>query len=156
MFTLLGLLVGAGLVQAAHVIRDRRSAKQLHTQSEKEIFERRLNCREVAEAYAKKQSGVSGRTTVVASIDRVDFSRVRNSCIASISRDTEAARGAWRSFELIDLLSEEVVFGGQCFLNDNPRLTCGNGRDMAIIDERDKAFERALGTPSVNPSGQAR
>jgi hypothetical protein len=109
------------------------------------IFERRLRCRAAAEDYARK---ITAGDTIM-TVERVDFSPSRESCIAS----TEEVRGfgtphTYQVYRVIDLLSGESLFQDACNNNEpNARDSCGNGRDASIEQERNKGFDSALTHP---------
>lgn len=125
---ILGAIIGGGGVESFHRVRDR----QRH-----EIFEQRLRCKQLADAYAKSNSDDS--TTVF--IERIDFSSRRNSCLAAVST---AHRNLW-NYDVVDVITGETVHSGMCFEDQKYGLQwCGNGRDMKLTDERDKAFDAAL------------
>ncbi len=79
-------------------------------------------------------------------LERIDFSPVRTSCVAS----TEEGRGfgaphTYLDYKVVDVLSEEVLFEDTCN-NNEPKAHnfCGDGKNMLMRAERDKAFDDAL------------
>jgi hypothetical protein len=75
------------------------------------------------------------------SVDRVDLSSLRNSCVAAISEYGHASK----VFRVVDLLSNEVLFGGFCATREGTGVPyCGGGRDIALLAESDAAFATAL------------
>ncbi len=125
----IGIAVGAGSTEVTHVIRERHQGAP---------FERRLRCRNLAEAYAKKKS--NELTTIF--LHRSDFSRSRNSCVAAIS----SASGSLWNYEVVDILTGETLFSDQCFEKgtESDPAWCGNGRDIKLQRETDRAFEKIV------------
>lgn len=70
LIALCGVCVGVGLDQSWHAFRAKKGA---------EIFQQRLRCRRLADEYEKKESSDFN----FLSIDQVDFSPARNSCVAT-------------------------------------------------------------------------
>lgn len=137
--TLVGLCVGAGLDETLHVLRDRKARAE--TQSSDEAFKRRLQCKPLAEEYVTKNS--DDHTSL--SLDRVDFSPTRHSCIVALSRTSSGHGITLYGYETVDILTAETLFSGECNENDpTSRIFCGNGRDMQLIEKRDKTLESAL------------
>src|SRR6266496_296725 len=136
---LVGLCVGGGLDETLHVLRDRKA--NAATQSSNEAFQRRLQCKHLADDYVQKNSDES--TSVF--LDRVEFSPARHSCIAAVTRAKSGNRITLYEYEAVDILTAETLFSGECNENDaNSRIFCGNGRDVQLMDKRDKALEAAL------------
>jgi hypothetical protein len=109
--------------------------------SNDEVFQQRLRCKSVADDYLKKNSG--DESTLF--LERVDFSPSRHSCVAAFTRWTTGKKGEIHDYETVDILSGEILFIKGCIEN-NPKVTtfCGNGRDVQLNQERDKALETAL------------
>jgi hypothetical protein len=129
---LAGLCLGIASDEVRHVVRDRSRA---------EVFQQRLRCRSLVDAYAKENSDEYSSLIV----DRVDFSRARNSCIAAISTAMSGKRGTIWGYETIDLVTGEKLFSGSCAesgANVNP--PCDSGRNIELMRKRDKTMEIAL------------
>jgi hypothetical protein len=130
----LGLCAGVAFDEAWHTVQPRANA---------EVFQQRLRCRTLADAYAKKNS--DDYSTL--ELERVDFSPTRQSCVASISRAMNDGRGTIRSYdyETVDIMTGETLFSDSCIENDAKAATfCGNGRDMKLREKRDKALETVV------------
>lgn len=132
---LLGLVVGVTLDEGFHALRVR-------TKANTEAFQRRLRCKNLADNYLKESS--DDNTTVL--LDRDEFSPARNSCIAEVTRTEHGVRGGrLLMFDAVDILTGETLFTGLCNGNDaNSATFCGNGRDMQLMERRDKVLEAAL------------
>src|SRR5437868_15496676 len=131
---LLGLCAGVALDEAWHAFRDRADA---------EVFQHRLRCRTLADAYTKNNS--DEYTTL--DLERIDFSPNRHSCVAAISRAMSDRRGnVWSyGYETVDIITGETLFSGSCIENNAQASTfCGNGRNMKLREKRDKELETAL------------
>ncbi len=102
---------------------------------------KRLQCKHLADDYLQRNSDEN--TSVL--LDRVEFSPARHSCIAAVTRGKSGNRITLYEYEAVDLLTAETLFSGECNGNDaNSRIFCGNGRDVQLLDKRDKALEAAL------------
>ncbi len=127
-----GVLLGAAVIQTAHVITDRDS---------RELFGQRLRCKAMADKYVRDRSAVGGKVV----LSRVEFSRRRGSCIASTSEQlgldvaTAAQLGIVQkpsdyiySLNVVDLLTGE----------DLVTRTCTGSDDCAkSMVKRDEEFE---------------
>lgn len=124
----IGLCAGAGLDEALHAFRQRNIAQS---------FQQRMRCRRLADEFAKKESS---------EIEQVDFSPSRNSCVASTLRGRAVQDGdlEW-TYQTVDIVTGETLFIRSCYTADakSPSF-CGNGHEMEIISEQDKAFAKAL------------
>jgi hypothetical protein len=124
-----GLIIGAGSVEAFHSIHDR----QKH-----ELFEQKLRCKTLGETYAKKAS--DEYTSVF--LDRVDFSKTRNSCVASV---LNTSAGRFMTYQVVDVVTGDLLSTGSCDDKDSQsRSFCGKGKDISLIQERDAAFDRLV------------
>jgi hypothetical protein len=109
-------------------------------------FDQLQECRQIAETYEKKGSVDRRPLTVAVAVDRVEFSPARNSCLAALTRGIRGPRSAVLWYEVVNLLSGEVLFSSSCVQTDPESSNfCGNSQDMAIIEKRDKALQQALG-----------
>jgi hypothetical protein len=136
---LFALCIGAGLDETLHVIRDQKT--KVEDRSSHETFQQRLQCKSLADDYAKKNS--ENNSTLF--LERVDFSPSRRSCVAAFTRWTTGKRGELHDYETIDIVSGETLFSAVCIENDPKATTfCGNGRDLRLDQERKKALEDAL------------
>jgi hypothetical protein len=136
---LLSLCVGAALDEALHVIRNRKS--EARDRDSNELFQRRLRCKSEADVYARKSS--EDNSTLM--LEKVEFSPARRSCIGAFTRAISGKTGTLYSYEAIDILTGETLYSGDCAENDaTSRIFCGNGRNMELIEKRDKTLEAAL------------
>lgn len=136
---LVSLSVGAGLDEALHVTRDRKA--RTANQVSNEAFRQRLECKRLADDYVQNNSDDHTRLL----LDRVDFSPSRHSCIVALSRTSSGHGITLYGYDTVDILTAETLFSGECNENDpNSRIFCGNGRDMQLIERRDKTLEAAL------------
>lgn len=137
LYAAIGTLVGAAVVQTAHVISDRNS---------RELFAQRLRCKALADKYTKGRSA-----TVV--VSRVEFSHSRGSCIAStfeqlgLDAATEERLGLAPSadyiyqFKVVDLLTGEDVMSRTC---STTKISIGSEPECGdSLQKRDEAFEEA-------------
>jgi hypothetical protein len=135
---LLGALIGAGLVQAIHTVRDRQRASD-------RLFEQRLRCKDLAEAYVNKESNKSDVLETAVGLERVDFSSSRNSCIASTFGGEYSRSRTVLDYQVVDVISQEILYSGSCNNTDQRASTfCGGGKNMKLMEERDKVFEETV------------
>jgi hypothetical protein len=134
-WAVVGALVGAAVVQTAHVIGDRNS---------RELFSQRLRCKALADKYVKEHSGTLVGTVVVS---RVEFSRKRSSCIVStfeqLGPDASTAKqlgltqqpaDQTYTLKVVDLLTGEDLITRYC---------TGNAECAENLPKRDEAFEES-------------
>jgi len=125
-----GILVGAATIERFHAVRDH------HRQ---QFFEQRLRCKSLAEVYAKTNS--DDHTSVF--VDRTDFSRARNSCVASISISKATSR-FW-TYQVVDVITGELLFTDSCDEKDSQSPSfCGGGRDINLMHKRDSEFDEIV------------
>lgn len=121
-----GILIGASSTAGIYAIRSTET---------RQFFEQRLRCKELAETYAKKNS--DEYTDVI--LDRNDFSKSRNSCIASV--DSVGGDRFWK-FEVVDVVTGELLSTDFCDDKDSQSSTfCGNGRDVKLRSQRDRVLD---------------
>jgi hypothetical protein len=136
---IVGLCLGAGVVETLHVIKDRKA--KADTQNSDGAFQRRLQCKHLADDYVTRNS--DDHTSLL--LDRVDFSPTRHSCIVALSRTSSGHGITLYSYDTVDILTAETLFSGECDENEpNSRIFCGNGRDIQLMEKRDKTLEAAL------------
>jgi hypothetical protein len=144
---LLSLCIGAGLNEALHAVRNRRSKSK--SPEGGELFQHRLRCKTVADDYIRANSDDSSALF----LERVDYSPSRHSCIAALIRWTTGKRKVQtcncfveiHDYQTVDLLSGESLYSGECLENDpQSTLFCGGGRDMRLNEERGKALDSSL------------
>jgi hypothetical protein len=138
LIALFGICAGAALDEAMHVVWNRKS--QARERGGNELFQQRLRCKSEADDYARKSS----ESNNTLALERVEYSPVRRSCVASFTRITSGKRLELWSYETIDILTGETLFSDGCVENDpSDRRFCGNGRDMKLRKGRDDALEAA-------------
>jgi hypothetical protein len=129
---LVSLCLGVVLDEVAHSARNRNNA---------ETFEQRLRCRSLADAYEKKESNTDA--TVI--IEKVDFSRMKRSCIATVTRASGIAQSPVWFFQTLDLVTGDELYSEWCSeKSPDPRFSCGNGRNIELMRKRDEVLEGAL------------
>ena len=96
-----GIVLGAAVTEGFNIYR------QSH---DSQIFQERLRCKAVADAYVKENSTDENRTGRFVILHRVDYSPVRNSCVA----DLEHSFGPLITENVVDLLSGETLFSVNC------------------------------------------
>ena len=123
-----GILVGAAVSEGFHLLRGRH---------QRESFQRRVQCRNLAKIYAASNS--DDNTSVL--LDRVDFSSARNSCVVSLS---EASFSLWH-YEVVDIVTGDRLYLGTCNGKDPTSADfCGGGRDVHLMEQRDEVFNRVV------------
>jgi len=136
---LIGICVGAALDETLHTVRNRNS--QARERDGNELFQRRLRCKSEADDYARKSSESNSALVV----ERVEYSPIRRSCIASFTRITSGKRAELWSYETIDILTSETLYSEDCVENDpNDKRFCGNGRDMVLRKGREDTLDATL------------
>jgi hypothetical protein len=108
-----GILLGAAATEGFNVYRQSHDGR---------IFQERLRCKAVAEAYVKENSSdfkedPLAKSGVTVALDRVDYSPARNSCVAELETSYYSQRIALANCENLsvrDLLSEETLFSAKC------------------------------------------
>jgi hypothetical protein len=119
---LVGLVLGVVIGVSGSAIYYRWSAA---------LFANRVRCRTLAEEYIAKSDGQ-------ALLSQVDFSRTRNSCVAS----TFALRAGFSKYEVVDIVSNEKLFKGSCDFNGGK---CGDGVNIKLNNAMRQAFKQAVG-----------
>src|SRR6266849_4315477 len=121
---LVGLVLGAVIGLCASAIYYRRSSA---------LFANRLRCRAIGEEYVARALGSPV-------LDKVDFSPARNSCVAAMQSHY---LGFW-NYQVADVVSNETLFAESCNYDGGK---CGGGVDVKFLNEREKAFKKAVGQP---------
>lgn len=126
---IIGMLIGAGGSEGFHILLGSRRQN---------AFQQKLRCKELAESYVRSNS--NDMSTVY--LERSGFSTHRNSCVAAISK--VFISDSW-DYEVVDVISGDTLYSGNCFRNrTSDSLWCGNGRDVQLSGERDKAFNEVV------------
>jgi hypothetical protein len=105
-----GIVLGTAATEGFNVYRQSQdSYRQSH---DSRIFQERLHCKAVADAYVKENTdlndnSVTGRGVT---LEKVDYSPARNSCVAELETVYFAPRVATEFENVQDLLSGETLF----------------------------------------------
>jgi hypothetical protein len=105
-----GIVLGAAATEGFNVYRRDHDSR---------IFQERVHCKAVADAYVKanstdSQSSADDSTFVSVTLDRVDYSPARNSCVAELETAYVARRVNITVESVQDLLSGETLFSSKC------------------------------------------
>lgn len=103
-----GIVLGGAATEGFNVYR------QSH---DSQIFQERLRCKAVADAYVKENStdfkeDPTAQSGVTVTLDKVDYSPARNSCVAELETAYIPSPLAFKSVQ--DLLSGETLTSAQC------------------------------------------
>ena len=132
-----GILLGAAATEGFNVYR------QSH---DSQIFQQRVRCKAIADAYVKANStdveaNPDATSGVSVTLDKVDYSPARNSCVAELETAYVAPRVAIVSDSVQDLLSGETLFSAHC------RGECQAG--PLKFTEADDAFDYVINNASA-------
>jgi len=130
-----GIVLGAAATEGFNVYR------QSH---DSQIFQERLRCKAVADAYVKENSTDENSTEpmgVSLTLDKVGYSPARNSCIADLESVIYYPGGARRTENVEDLLSGENLFS----------VNCTEGCEMLQVMSVDPAFDYVMKNASSKP-----
>jgi hypothetical protein len=102
-----GIVLGAAAREGFNVYRQSHDSR---------IFQERVHCKAVADAYVKENTdlnddSVTGRSVT---LEKVDYSPARNSCVAELEETTYFRGGALVHESVRDLLSGETLFSTDC------------------------------------------
>jgi hypothetical protein len=112
-----GIVLGAAATEGFNIYRQSHDSR---------IFQERLRCKAVADAYVKenstdfKEDDSTAQSWVTVTLDKVDYSPARNSCVAELETTYSSQRVALANFEDLsvrDLLSGETLFSSRCIKN---------------------------------------
>lgn len=104
-----GIVLGVAVTEGLNVYRQSHDSR---------IFQERLRCKAIADAYVKENStdfkeDPTAQSGVTVTLDKVDYSPARNSCVAELETTYYSQRIALGNFEDLsvqDLLSGETLF----------------------------------------------
>jgi hypothetical protein len=98
-----GIVLGGAATEGFNVYR------QSH---ESRIFQERVHCKAVADAYVKENTDLNDNSATGWSVtlDKVDYSPARNSCVAELETTLWGTRNALTNTSVRDLLSGETLF----------------------------------------------
>ena len=105
-----GIVLGAATTEGFDVYRQsQNSGRRSH---DSEVFQQRVHCKAVADAYVKEHTDLkdNSETGASAMLDKVDYSPARNSCVAELERTDDLGRTMRESSRVQDLLSGEILF----------------------------------------------
>jgi hypothetical protein len=102
-----GIVLGAAATEGFNVYRRSHDSR---------IFQERVHCKAVADAYVKENTdlnndSVTGRSVT---LEKVDYSPARNSCVAELEETTYFRGGALVFESVRDLLSGENIVSNNC------------------------------------------
>ena len=97
----------AGIVLGVEATEGFNIYRQSH---DSQIFQERLRCNAVADAYVKEKS--TNPESFLLILDKVDYSPARNSCVAELERVYISAPLETENVQ--DLLSGETLFSANC------------------------------------------
>jgi hypothetical protein len=105
-----GIVLGAAATEGFNLYRQSQDSQ---------IFERREHCKAVADAYVKENSTDFNKDPTTQSglsvtLDKVDYSPARNSCVAELESTIFFRGGALVSVSVQDLLSGKTLFSVPC------------------------------------------
>jgi len=105
-----GIILGTAAIEGLNVYR--QSLKS-------QIFQQREHCKTIADAYIKESStdfkvDPTAQSGVTVTLDKVDYSPARNSCVAELETVYFNQRTAYESLSVRDLLSGETLYSANC------------------------------------------
>lgn len=105
-----GIVLGAAATEGFNAYRQSRDSQ---------IFQERARCKAIADAYVKENStnfkeDPTPLDGVTVTLDKVDYSPARNSCVAELERTDDFGRTMRESSSVQDLLSGESLFSESC------------------------------------------
>ena len=103
-------------------------------------FEERFRCKAVADAYVKDDP--AAKIGFVVTLDKVDYSPARKSCVAELEATETGLRTMLSIYSVRDLLSGESLFRARCTTN------C----DALKLVWTDSAFEHVIKSASMPES----
>ncbi len=108
-----GIVLGAAATEGFNVYRQSHDSQI--SQERSRIFQERARCKTVADAYVKENStdfkeNPTAQSGVTVTLDEVDYSPARNSCVAELETVYFAPRVTTEFESVRDLLSGETLF----------------------------------------------
>lgn len=100
----------AGIVLGAAATEGFNFYRQSH---DSQIFQERLRCKAVADAYVKEENSTDPEHVFV-DLEKVDYSHARNTCVAEVEKTLYASSGYVITETVQDLLSGETLFSTAC------------------------------------------
>ena len=159
-----GIVLGGAVAEGFNVYRRSHDSQ---------IFQERARCKAIADAYVKEKStdfkeDPNPPDGVTVTLDKVDYSPARNSCVAELERTDDFGRTGRESSSVQDLLSGEALFStsdtGDC-LELKPELVdpafdyIMNNASVPIEVEKkwaltESSWRKACGSISKAPASQ--
>jgi hypothetical protein len=106
-----GIVLGAAATEGFNVYRRSHDSRIFQESHDSRIFQERLSCKAVADAYVKEENSTDPEL-VNWTLDKVDYSPARNSCVAEL--ESVYARARFMTENVQDLLSGETLFSAKC------------------------------------------
>jgi hypothetical protein len=108
-----GIVLGAAATEVFNVYR--QSQDSYRQSRDGQIFQQRARCKAVADTYVKENSSdlkenPTDPNGVVLTLNRVDYSPARNSCLAEVETTRFFRGGGTENESVEDLLSGETLF----------------------------------------------
>jgi hypothetical protein len=110
-----GIVLGAAATEGFNVYR--QSQDSYRRSHDSQSFQQRVHCKAVADAYVKEKSTDlkdNPPNAVVLTLDKVDYSPARNSCVAEVDTTRFFIGGGSENKSVEDLLSGETLFSLPC------------------------------------------
>ena len=102
-----GILLGAAATEGFNVYRQSQNSR---------IFQERARCKAAADVYVKENTDLNDNSVTGRSVtlEKVDYSPARNSCVAELNTTIFAPGAAYESYSVRDLLSGENLVSNAC------------------------------------------
>ena len=102
-----GIIFGAAATEGFNVYRKSHDSR---------IFHERARCKAIADAYVKENTDLNDNSVTGRSVtlEKVDYSPARNSCVAELNTTIFAPAAAYESYSVRDLLSGENIISNTC------------------------------------------
>jgi hypothetical protein len=109
-----GIFLGAAATEGFNVYRQSQDSYRQSQNSR--IFQERAHCKAVADAYVKENTNLNDNSVTGRSVtlEKVDYSPARNSCVAELEEGTYFRGGALVFESVRDLLSGDTLFSVNC------------------------------------------
>ena len=90
-----GVVLGVAATEGFNVYR--QSQDSYRRSNDGQSFQQRVHCKAVADAYVKENTDLNDNSVTGRSVtlDKVDYSPARNSCVAEVERTTYFKGGHW-------------------------------------------------------------
>jgi hypothetical protein len=123
-----GIVLGAAAMESFNIYRQSHDSR---------IFQERAHCKAVADAYVKEKSpdlkeDPFAKSYITVTLDKVDYSPARNSCVAELDTAYWSPRGVLDIFNVRDLLSRETLFQARCTMEPEFMLVWGMRINLVV------------------------